>query len=60
MNRVMEIIEILRALIISNRVTLRALCFSYFEIFRALKLSNLAISSGKNLRVRFPSKFSEF
>ena len=40
MNRVMEFIDIFRALIISNRVTHRALQLLYFDIFMALKLSD--------------------
>ena len=49
-----------RALKFSKYEIFRVLKFSKNETFRALKLSNLAILSGKNFRVRFPSKSGEF
>ena len=49
-----------RALKFSKYEIFRVLKFSKNDTFRALKLSNLAILSGTNFWVRFPSKSGEF
>ena len=48
------------ALKFSKYENFRVLKVSENETFMALKFSNLAILSGKNFRVRFPSKSGEF